>query len=250
MSNTLYIKITTTEYYDSTTALKGYYLSYAMPVLMNGGAYYYPSFYFEVGASNPTASPYAQFPDPATAIAYYNPTQQAQMISDANSLLGTTFYSSSVVSLLDAPVNDAFGALATVAKTGAYSDLTGKPVINTRVFSNPTRTLNSAYQISTTQDAVVSYAIDISASLSLTGGQTGVVSLQYADDSGFTTNVKTVNAGSSGNTGALTIGLGLTQTTSVTVSGVVPAAKYAKLITASTTGSPTFAFRSAQEVLI
>lgn len=123
------------------------------------------------------------------------------------------------------------------------------PTVVARTFNNPTRSLNSAFQISTTQDALVSYSVDISASLSLSGGQTGTVTLQYADDSAFTTNVKTVQSSVNGNTGTLTIGLGLTQLGTAAVSGMVPAAKYAKIITANTAGTPTFTYRTAQEVL-
>lgn len=118
-----------------------------------------------------------------------------------------------------------------------------------RTFNNPTRSLNTAFQISTTQDAQVSYAVDIAATLSLTTGQTGTVTLQYADDSGFTTNVVTVQSSVNGNTGTLAIGLGLTQTATASLSGTIPTGKYVRLLTANTTGTPTFTFRTAQEVL-
>lgn len=120
----------------------------------------------------------------------------------------------------------------------------------TRTFANPSRTLNSAFQISTTQDTQVSYAVDIAATLSLTTGQTGTVVLEYADDSGFTTNVVTLQSAVNGNTGTLAIGLGLTQTATVTLTGIVPAGKYVRLRTVNTTGTPTFTFRTAQEVLL
>lgn len=141
------------------------------------------------------------------------------------------------------------GSLATVATTGAYADLTGKPAAVTRSFSNPSRTLNSAFQASSTRDAMVSYTVDVAATLTLTGGATGTVTLQYADDSGFTTSVVTVQSSVNGNSGALTIGLNLTQTGTCSLSGMIPAGKYAKLVTTNTAGSPTFTFRAAQEVL-
>lgn len=117
-------------------------------------------------------------------------------------------------------------------------------------FSNPTRSLNTAFQPSTTRNAFVTYAVDIAATLSLTSGQNGTVTLQYADDSGFTTNVKTVQSAANGNTGSLTIGLNLTQTATATVSGMIPANKYVKIITTNTTGTPTFTYRNGQEVLL
>lgn len=147
--------------------------------------------------------------------------------------------------------NDLSGkpSLATVATTGSYNDLTNKPTLS-KTFANPTRTLNSAFQISSTRDSMVSYSVDISASLTLTGGATGTVYLEYADDSGFTTNVVTVNSTANGNTGALTIGLSLTQTSSATLTGMIPSAKYVRIRTANTSGSPSFIYRSSQEVLI
>lgn len=119
-----------------------------------------------------------------------------------------------------------------------------------RTFNIPTRSLNTAFQISSTRDAFVSYTVDISCTMSLTSGQTGTVTLQYADDSGFTTNVKTVQSAANGNTGTLTIGLALTQTGTAGLSGLIPAGKYVKLVTTNTTGTPTFTYRSAQEVLL
>lgn len=119
-----------------------------------------------------------------------------------------------------------------------------------RSYAYPTRTLNSGYQISTTRDAAVSYTVDIAATLSLTSGQAGSVVLEYADDSGFTTNVKTVCQTVNGNTGTLTIGLNLTQTASGTLSGIIPANKYVRIRTVNTTGSPSFTYRGSQEVLL
>lgn len=117
-------------------------------------------------------------------------------------------------------------------------------------FANPTRSLNSAFQVSTTRAAAVSYTVDVATTLSLTGGATGTITLQYADDSGFTTNVKTVQSSVNGNTGALTIGLTLTQTSTAALTGIIPAGKYVKIVTANTAGTPTFTYRAAQEVLL
>lgn len=117
-------------------------------------------------------------------------------------------------------------------------------------FANPTRTLNSAFQISTARAAQVSYAVDIACALSLTTGQSGTVFLEYADDSGFTTNVVSVNQFSNANTGSLTIGLNLTQTLTGTLSGMIPEGKYVRLRTANVTSTPTFTYRTGQEVLV
>lgn len=141
-------------------------------------------------------------------------------------------------------------SLASVATSGTYADLSGKPTINTPSFSNPSRSLNTAFQISSTQNAVVSYSVDIACTISLTSGQSGTAYLRYADDSGMTTNVKEVCRTANANTGSLTIGLNLTQTATGTLSGMIPAGKYAKIVTSNDTGTPTFTMRNSQEVTI
>src|SRR6478609_3982322 len=106
---------------------------------------------------------------------------------------------------------DAAGARSAVSLTttgsgtATYNSSTG--VLNvptpaapsTPSFANPSRTLNSAYQISSTRAALVSYSVDILCSATLIGGQTGTVFLEYADDSGFTTNVVEVGRFVNGN---------------------------------------------------
>lgn len=141
------------------------------------------------------------------------------------------------------------------------SDSSGNPVSSnvstsqanaataTKSWSNTNRSLNSSFQISTTRDALVSYSVDIASTLSLVAGQTGTVYLEYADDSSFTLNITTICQTANGNTGALTIGLNLTQTGTATLSGLIPSGKYAKLVTENTSGTPTFTYKRGQEVL-
>lgn len=142
----------------------------------------------------------------------------------------------------------AFGAYHSYGLTA--SDIIGLPDTASLAVSNPSRSLNSAFQISATRDANVNYTVDIAATLSLTTGQSGTVALKYADDSGMTTNVVTVQSSVNGNSGTLAIGLGLTQTATAALSGIIPAGKYVKLVTTNTTGTPTFTMRAAQEVLL
>lgn len=122
--------------------------------------------------------------------------------------------------------------------------------ISPRVFSSPSLAVNTSRRASTSRDAFVSAAVDITASLSLSGGQTGKVELKYADDSAFTTNVVTVNPASNGNTGTLTVGLGITQLSTATVCGMIPAGKYYRLVTTNVSGTPTFGTPVLQEVLL
>lgn len=152
--------------------------------------------------------------------------------------------------LRDAMVN----AIVGWANSNGYSGTVATDVLNykpgKRIFATPSRSLNSAFQISAYRDADVSYSVDIATSVSLSGGAVGTVFLEYADDSGFTTNVKEVQRYVNGNTGTLVIGLTLNQTATAPLHGIIPAGKYARIRTANTTGTPTFTFRSAHEALV
>lgn len=129
-----------------------------------------------------------------------------------------------------------------------YSSSTG--VLNvptqTRTFANPTRTLNTAFQISTTQDAMVSYAVDITVQAVLIAGASGRVYLEYANEVGFTTGVTTVTSAGNSTGGVLSI----TNLGTANLAGVIPAGKFVRLRTVNVSQTPTFAFMSAQEVLI
>lgn len=74
--------------------------------------------------------------------------------------------------------------------------------------------------------------------------------MSYADDSGFTTNVVEVGRFVNGQTGTLVVGLTLNQTNTAQLNGIVPANKYTRLRTQNNTGTPTFTYRSGQEVLL
>lgn len=138
--------------------------------------------------------------------------------------------------------------LATVAFSGSYNDLSNTPPAPSP--SSASRSLNSSFQISSTRNTLVSYSVDVSCSITLTAGQTGTVFLEYADDSGFTANVVEVCRFVNSNSGTLTIGLNLIQAVTGTLSGFIPSAKYCRIRTANTSGTPTFTFRSGQEVLL
>src|ERR1700748_955784 len=53
------------------------------------------------------------------------------------------------------------------------------PTVAARTFASPTRSLNTAFLISSTRDAQVSYSVDIATSVSLSGGAVGTVYLRY-----------------------------------------------------------------------
>lgn len=119
-----------------------------------------------------------------------------------------------------------------------------------RSFSSPSLAVNTARQASTTRDADVTASVDITTALSLTGGAAGKVTLQYADNNTFTTNLVTVSEGTTSNTGTLTIGLALSQIGTAVVKGIIPANKYYRLLTTNVTGTPTYGTPLVQEVLL
>lgn len=122
--------------------------------------------------------------------------------------------------------------------------------INNRSYNYPSLAVNTSRQASVAQDALINASVDITSTISLTTGQTGKVSLQYADNTGFSTNVVTVQAATNGNTGSLTIGLNLSQVYTAALSGIVPAGKYYRLVTTNVTGTPTYGTPVIQEVLL
>lgn len=130
---------------------------------------------------------------------------------------------------------------------GTYAALTGKP---TRTVNYTTRALNTCFQVSTTRDAFVHYGVDISTSISLSGGQVGTVYLRSYTNSICTMNPQDVSRFVNGQTGTLTIGLALTQNVTGTLAGTILAGTWAQLVTENTTGTPVFTARPGQETLL
>lgn len=122
--------------------------------------------------------------------------------------------------------------------------------IPTRSQSSASRTLNSAFQISTTRDAMVSYSVEIGTTASLSGGQTGTVFLEIANDAAFTSGVQELARFVNGNSVSLAIAVTVNQNICGVLAGYVPAGKYARLRTANTVGTPSFNYRSGQEAFL
>jgi len=114
-------------------------------------------------------------------------------------------------------------------------------------FSTPTfSSATTATQLSSTRAAQVVYTFPTSMTSLLTS-QSLNATLQYADDSGMTTNVVTVNTDVQGCSGILS----LTLLGRLQVQGIIPAGKYRK-VTLSQSGGATVptTLSSGQEVLI
>jgi len=164
---------------------------------------------------------------------------------------------SSDLSISGSPVTTSGNITANLATTGVSTGTYEKVTVDTKgrvtagvnpSDSYPARSLNSCFQICSTRSAFVNYSIDIAATISLTTGQTGTVFLETYSDSGCTTGTQEITRFVNGNTGTLTVGLNLTQNVTGTITGYVPAGKYVKIRTANTSGTPTFTYRSGQEV--
>jgi hypothetical protein len=135
----------------------------------------------------------------------------------------------------------------TQTNSAAVDFIKNKPAARSQ--SSPTRTLNTIFQISATRDALVNYSVDVGTALSLLAGQAGTVYLEISSTSGFGT-VQEVARFLNSQTGTLTVGLALAQNITGTLSGYVPAGFYCRLRTENNTGTPSFTFRSSQEVLL
>ncbi|MFJ3117815.1 hypothetical protein ACIPI6_14870 [Pseudomonas protegens] len=120
---------------------------------------------------------------------------------------------------------------------------------NNRSQAAATRSLNTAFQVSASRDAWVSYSVQITVTASIAGGQNGDVVLEIASDSGFTANVQTIAISGLGQTYTLAIALQGIQPQTGVVTGYVPAGYYARLRTVNITGAPSFTYRAGQEVL-
>lgn len=134
--------------------------------------------------------------------------------------------------------------------SGVTTDAQGRVSAGTnRSQSAATRALNTAFQVSATRDANVQYSVQTTITASIAGGQDGDVFLDIASDSGFTTNVQSLDVAPCSQTYTLAVALQGVQKCAAQVRGYVPAGYYVRLRTVSNTGTPAFLFRLAQEVL-
>lgn len=136
-----------------------------------------------------------------------------------------------------------------------YYSLTTKPAAKS--FNNtPTITIQTTAaaangdRLSTFRDAEVSYSVSIDTSVSLAGNSSGYVVLEIAASNSTTaSDWKEINRVSSGQSGALVIGLTLNQTGGGNISGLVPAGYYRRLRKVNVAGIPTITLTGCQEVL-
>jgi hypothetical protein len=113
--------------------------------------------------------------------------------------------------------------------------------------STPTRTLNTAFTISTTKAATVCYTVALSVTNPLIlGTSTATSTLQYSTNGGSTW-VNVCQASASSGVG-VTVTIALTQGQTSTLFGVLPANSLVKIVSA-TTGTASVTLNSAQETV-
>lgn len=119
-----------------------------------------------------------------------------------------------------------------------------------RSFAYPTRALNTCFQVSSTRDALVSYGVDVTTTLTLANGGQGSAALRTYTDSGCSLGGQTIVSGTSGLPATLTVTVGLQNLGTVVLGGVAPAGLWERLETTTNVGTVTFAARQGQETLL
>jgi hypothetical protein len=187
----------------------------------------------------------------------YNSGTRTLSVSGSGGSVTSVGFTSSDFDVVGSPITSSGTITAHLKNTGVvagtYSGLTvtDKGLVtagSVRAASYPSRALNTIYQPSSTRDTLVNYSVDVSTSATLLGGQTGTVFLEISPSSTFASGVQEVGRFVNGNSVSLAIAITVTQSVTGTLSGYVPSGFYVRLRTANTTGTPTFNYRSGQEV--
>lgn len=126
-----------------------------------------------------------------------------------------------------------------LAKAGKYA-----PEYRPIIIGFRTVTAGTAYQPSTTRFVDVSISVQIACSVTLGGGQAGNYALQTSPDGvTYTTIAQMTNS----STGTLVVGLTLNNSNGCTLVAKLPPGYYYKLVSTTTTGTPTFSILTPAE---
>ncbi len=128
---------------------------------------------------------------------------------------------------------------------GVISTSIASPVVTS--IASGARNFNQAYQLSTTKYSDIRVSSQISCSLSLAGGQSGQIFLEYSADG--STGWTLAGLVPSSNTGTLTVGLNTVQISGGQISTPLPPGYYWRLRTNNVTGTPTYTFTGGVEVI-
>lgn len=102
------------------------------------------------------------------------------------------------------------------------------------------KSFNTAYQVSSTNASNISVSPQITCALSLTGGASGIITLDISPNG--TSGWITVGTLPGSNTGTLTIGLATSQISGGQLSYDLPIGYYYRMTTNNVTGTPTYTF--------
>lgn len=149
------------------------------------------------------------------------------------------------------------GATGSTGSTGATGPQGATGTFAARAFQNaPSRTIQTVaaaangWQISTTRDASVGYACSITTTATIGGASTGYVVLEIcANNSATAANWQEIDRLTNSQTITLAIALQSVQVIGASVRGIVPAGYYARARSVASSGTPTFALLSGQEVM-
>jgi hypothetical protein len=108
-----------------------------------------------------------------------------------------------------------------------------------------TKSLNVAYQASTTSDSKIYVSAKVSCNLSLLAGQSGSIILEVSPNG--TTGWVYVGQIDGSNTGTLTVGLNTVQITGGQLTAPVKKNSYWRLRTVNNTGTPTFTWNGGSQ---
>jgi hypothetical protein len=146
--------------------------------------------------------------------------------------------------------------------TAALDFIKNKPSLVTgvvRVFSNGvvSRTIQTVaasangFQLSASRDAVASYSVTITTSITLLGSSGGYVVLEVCPtNSAVAANWVEVARVASAQGGTVVVGITLNQTGGGHIQAIVPAGYYVRIRSVNSTGTPTFTLTPGQEILI
>lgn len=139
-----------------------------------------------------------------------------------------------------------------------FSKLAAYPAYLARSFTNNvTLTIQTVAaagngsQVSTTRDSAVSYSTSVTTTSTIGGPQSGTIVLEVcATNSSTAANWQEISRITNSQTITLAIALQSVQTNSSCMAGIVPAGFFRRLRSIATSGSPSFAYNSGQEVLL
>ncbi len=133
----------------------------------------------------------------------------------------------------------------------AWSKITGAPgflAINTVTSTaSGARNFNQAYQVSSTKYVDIRVSASISNSLTLSGGSSGEVYLEYSADgsTGWALAGRAANA----STGTVVVGISTTAIGGGQMGVILPPGYYWRLRTNNVSGTPTYTFTGGVEIL-